>query len=33
MSASPFSIWLQTGSERNQDNVTGDRSAQNCNYL
>lgn len=33
MSASPFSIWLQTGRERNQDNVTGDRSAQNCNYL
>ncbi len=33
MSASPFSIWIQTGRERDQDNVTGDRSAQNRNYL
>lgn len=33
MSASPFSIWTQTGRERDQDNVTGDRSAQNRNYL
>lgn len=33
MSASPFSIWTQTGRERDQDNVTGDRSVQNRNYL